>query len=177
LPGESSRVPIWAGATQAVWSLWIIAFVALSVSIVLSSFERWDPAFNSEIPRSATSADVVLQLRIAAGLSAIGGLLAVSCLVLSLCCIVNRRPRALKAAVVCGVLAAALPILVQVVLPWEDPYTGQGSPLATLIGLVILSVFAALSAIPGLIVTACGIRSAKRAAVTTAKLQRLDRVE
>ncbi len=39
-----------------------------------------------------------------------------------------------------GLLAAACPALAWAVLPWEEPGTGSGSPLAVLIGLACMAI-------------------------------------
>lgn len=44
---------------------------------------------------------------------------------------------------ICGLLAAGCPVLARVVLPWEEPGSGMGSPLAVLLGLSCMALPAA----------------------------------
>ncbi len=54
--------------------------------------------------------------------------------------VVNRYPRVGSILIVAGIVASFMPPLVRAVLPWEDTRSGDGSPLATLLGIVFLCV-------------------------------------
>jgi hypothetical protein len=120
---------------------------------------------NPEIPSSHLSAETASWLRLVIGLSIVPPLLAIACAVQTTRCVAGRRLRTLWTAACCGVIAAAGPMLIRGALPWEDPYSGEGSPLATLISIVALGVFGAVASIPGVVVASIVVaRSAVRAA-------------
>jgi len=144
------RVPLprWVTATQLLWAVGVAAYTLLWAVSVFLLLYRWDPAFNSDI-RHGGSSDVALQLRIGVALSIVPAVLAVVCITQTALCLRTRRVKGLRMAVIWGALAAVGPAVSHVALPWEDPYTGDGSPLATLIGIVALGVFGMVMACPG----------------------------
>jgi hypothetical protein len=159
---RSGRVPLSALITQLAWSLWIIAFSALGILLAIGAREQWDPTLNPEIPSTVRSAETAGWLRTCVYLSMVPMCLAVACAAQSALCFRGRRIRSMLIATCFGTVAAAGPMLIRIVLPWEDPYSGQGSPLATAISIVALGMLGATVSLPGLVVAWIASRAARR---------------
>ncbi len=64
-----------------------------------------------------------------------------------------RRPEGwttAASAAVGGLIASQAPVLVRIALPWEEPGTGEGSPMAVLLGVVFYgTLFGVVFTLPG----------------------------
>jgi hypothetical protein len=68
-------------------------------------------------------------------------------------------------SVTLGLLTPLSPAITRLLLPWEEPETGIGSPLASLMSIVMLGMLAAPHAITGMIGLLCFSHQSERARV------------
>ena len=120
-----------------VWSVVVCGPAALA--LVMS--QVWHPTTPATI--AAVTASVI------AGLNVIGAIMVIS----SNC----QRLWLARIAATLGLLPSLAPVAVRMLLPWEEPETGDGSPLAVLIGLVFGS--AVLYAVVGHLGVCCAFWS------------------
>jgi len=147
---------------HAVSALALLLPAAACISMSFGALHQWDPAKTQQRP--AFEPYLEIELYVAIGLSILVAIPSVANAAIAV--VRLARPAAFfRTAVVTMALAAAgaaAPVLIRVILPWEDPYDGFGSPLATLLGIIALAVLGLPFGIMGLVVLILQVRSVRR---------------
>ncbi len=123
------------GALSLAWSVWLLMLLGIGALMIVSAFDQG----------MAAHADWAI------GVAAVSLLVILANVAMSIL-LLTPKPVAYWAAasVWLPCIAASFSLCaIRVVLPWEEPETGYGSPLATLINVVMYAGIGVVSSTPG----------------------------
>ena len=142
------------------WSLWNLLPPAASVLIAIGARAQWDPRLTGRTPAFGSTASLEARLTLAVHVSYGFCVMAATYVVIAGLLVLPRQVAGVWVALTTSValLCGAAPVVSRVIIPAEDPYTGTGSPLASLMSVACFGLGGAiLFTLPGMVLLVLGL--------------------